>query len=257
MSVTATPSAESEPRRAPAKPALTRGGIDQIVRFELIRQHLPAPPAHVFEVGFGGGQLLRWLAGHGYRVSGCEMNADQVERLRREPIEGVDEVLQANGAELPVPNESQDCVLSSDVFEHVLPEERDAFLAEKLRITKPGGWIVMTVWLHDTWSFRMYGAVQLMCARMLPQWYIEHLQIPHPKFEPIRAFFDAHCTDVSHRHYQGALNVAAMTLQHLAGHKRKRRLQRWLGCLRPVAQHGDWLGRRTSCLFVGRKREAD
>ena len=226
--------------------------VDQAVRFELILQHLPPPPARIFEIGFGAGELLRHLAVNGYDVSGCETNANHVENLKRS--NQVKDVLRANGSKLPVPDDCFDCTLSSDVFEHVLPSNRDNFLSEAFRITRPGGTLLMTVWLHDTWSFRIYGAIRLILGRTLPSWYIEHLTIPHPSFEHVHRFFLEHTCDVKINRYQGPLNLAVMTLQHVAAAKWKFRVARKMGCLLPVAKHCDWLGRKTSCLFVGLKK---
>lgn len=237
-------------------------GIDQAVRFELIKKYLPAPPANVFEVGFGGGALLRWLADQGFEVGGCEVNERDVAKLRLAKEGGADasaakigEILLANGSRLPVGDASQDCVLSSDVFEHVFPEQRSGFLAEKMRITRPGGTVVMTVWLHDTLSFRLYGCVQLLFARMLPQWFIEHLQIPHPKLADIEPVFHEHCEDVVVVKYQRSVNLLLMTLQHLLRHLWKFNWARRMSALTPIARHCDWIGWPTSALIVGRRRE--
>lgn len=225
--------------------------IDQAVRFDLIKRHLPTSPSRVFEVGFGGGALMRWLVEQGYTVSGCEVSEEDVKKIEGEP--GVEQVLLANGNELPVESDSQDCVLSSDVFEHVLPEHRDGFLAEKIRVVKPGGTVVMTVWLHDTLSFRAYGVVQLIFARMLPQWFIEHLQIPHPKLEEIEQVFRSNLEEVNVVRYQGTVNLMCMSFQHLALHRWKFNVARKLGVLEPLARRCDFLGRKTSALLVGRK----
>ena len=235
----------------PKNPPKKKPAIDQAVRFDLIKRHLPDPPANVFEVGFGAGALIRWLAEQGYRVSGCEVSEEDVRKLTDAP--GIDRVLHANGNRLPVDDESQDCVLSSDVFEHVLPEHRDGFLAEKMRVVRPGGTVVMTVWLHDTLSFRAYGVVQLLFARMLPQWFIEHLQIPHPKLEDIEQVFRSNLEDVHVVKYQGTVNLMCMSLQHLAFHRWKFNVVRKLGFLEPVARRCDFFGRKTSALLVGRK----
>jgi ubiquinone/menaquinone biosynthesis C-methylase UbiE len=226
--------------------------IDQQIRFELIGRHLPAAPASIFEVGCGGGEMLRWLEGKGYDIQGCETNrqhvADATQWAKR------DQVILASGAQIPVNDNTFDCVTSCDVLEHVVPEQRETFLNEMLRITKTGGRIVLTAWFYRTLTFKLYGVLYLMVVGDLPDWYMEHLAIPVPSTEMVKNWFGDHCDDVKLIPYQGSMNQMVMLTQHAASAKGSWKWQHRFHRLDSLAKNCDWLGRRTSCLFVGTKR---
>ncbi len=188
----------------------------------------------------------------GYSIRGCELDPCQVARLNERATS--DRVIAANGARLPLEDNAFDSVTSCDVLEHVLPEQRQAFLDEMLRIAKPGGRIVLTAWFHNTRSFRLYGASHLMLVGTLPDWYVEHLQIPLPSAEIVNKWFVDHCDDVKSIPYQGSMNLFVMLTQNVAAARGSRNWLRRFRFLNPLAKNCDWLGRRTSCLFVGTKR---
>ncbi|MER3490982.1 MAG: hypothetical protein C4323_00835 [Mastigocladus sp. ERB_26_2] len=225
--------------------------IDQIVRFNLISQYLPKAPATVFEVGCGGGEMMRWLEQKGYIVSGCEADSNLVSHAQSWAVPN--QVILADGTKLPCEDNFFDCTTSCDVLEHVLPELRESFLDEIFRITKPGGKVVLTVWLNKTLSFKLYGALYLLATGQLPQWYIEHIQIPEPLIEPIKEYFEKRCEQVEIIPYQGTVNLAAMLAQNVAAAKGKFNLIKLINYIDFIVKKYDFFGRKTSYLFAGIK----
>lgn len=225
--------------------------VDQIVRFNLIGQYLPEAPATVFEVGCGGGEMMRWLGHKGYIVRGCEADAKLVSSAQS--WAAPNQVILADGAKLPCEDNFFDCTTSCDVLEHVLPEQRETFLDEMFRITKPGGKVVLTAWVNKTFSFKLYGALYLLATGQLPQWYIEHIQIPVPLVEPIKEYFEKRCEEVVIKPYQGTINLAVMLTQNVAAAKGRFRLVKHINHLEFITKQYDYLGERTSFLFTGTK----
>jgi len=81
---------------------------------------------------------------------------------------GFQNLIQGDGAKLPLASESFDAVIGLDVFEHI--EDDDSALQEAKRILKPGGLLVLSVpafsWLwgpHDValHHFRRYRRVEM------------------------------------------------------------------------------------------------
>lgn len=229
--------------------------IDQTIRFDLIHEQLPAAPQRIFEVGVGACELMRSLAGKGYEVSGCEISPEAVENARKTGLGS--NVLLATGGSLPVPDCSFDCAITSDVFEHVYPQDRDQFLRELLRITRPGGKIVMTAWFHHTFSFSLFGAFHLLFLRRLPQWYLEHLMIDRPNLAATKQFFENNLQSVFVKEYQGPVNIMLTCVQVIASalvpHFLANKVKSILGMTHVLAKRGDFLGAQTSAVFSGTK----
>jgi len=121
-------------------------------RHILGRIQLP-PAASIFEVGCGGGNQLIPLALHGFKCVGIDCSEavlsrfqlflSDVERFagRRLDLELI------HGDFLSYQSESQyDCVFNVGVIEHFLEDrDRAVFLENKVRLCKPGGYIVSVV----------------------------------------------------------------------------------------------------------------
>jgi SAM-dependent methyltransferase len=65
--------------------------VPQSTFLEFAREHLPAPPARVLEVGCGQGELTIALASAGYDVLGIDPLAPLGDRFRRIRLEDLDE----------------------------------------------------------------------------------------------------------------------------------------------------------------------
>jgi ubiquinone/menaquinone biosynthesis C-methylase UbiE len=221
--------------------------VDQRVRYGLIRGALPPAPARVCELGVGGGWLLHSLHEDGYDVHGCDVS------LKDFPLNSpiADRILQTSGARLPFPDNHFDATYSCDVLEHVYPAERAAFLAELVRITKPGGVVALTAFFRNTISFRLWGVGYLLFRGTLPAWYTEHLTIPLPSEEETFAQLSQALVGVRRVRYQGSLNILIMWFQAMS--PRQRHLARLFDIPSFLIPCCDVIGSTTSAFFTGLK----
>jgi SAM-dependent methyltransferase len=152
-------------------------GRREIVRVELDRLPLPVP-AVTLDAGCGSGRGLHELERYG-TVVGVELNAEAAEVARSR---GVGDVLVGRLEELPWPAATFDLITSLDVIEHT-PDDVVA-LAELARVTKPGGWLLVTVpayqalWApHDVANhhYRRYSRRGLRASAAAAGWRIERM----------------------------------------------------------------------------------
>ncbi len=148
-----------------------------IVRAELDRLPLPAG-ARVLDAGCGSGRTLQELAGYG-EVSGIELDPDAAAFAA---AKGDGEVRVGRLEELPWEDGTFDLITCLDVIEHT-PDDR-LTLAELRRVSKPGGWLLVTVpayqalWsLHDAANhhYRRYSRRSLRRAAVEAGWRVRRL----------------------------------------------------------------------------------
>lgn len=157
-------------------------GRRRVVRAELDRLELSAAPGanasspRVLDAGCGSGCTLDELRDYG-TVSGLELSEDGVAAAR---ARGHADVRQGRVEELPWPEATFDLVTCLDVVEHT-PDDR-ATLRELLRVTRPGGHLLVTVPAYQAlWSrhdvvnlhYRRYGRRALHAAVAEAGWAIE------------------------------------------------------------------------------------
>ncbi|NQU25936.1 MAG: class I SAM-dependent methyltransferase [Candidatus Nealsonbacteria bacterium] len=117
----------SEPKRLNSQPAT----YDEVLGL------LPEDRAtRILDVGAGEGFFSRRLMDLGYRVEACDVSPDGF-KCADVPFRQVD----LNGP-IPIADNEYDCVVSIEVIEHV--ENHFQFVRELIRITKPGGRIIVT-----------------------------------------------------------------------------------------------------------------
>lgn len=92
----------------------------------------------VLDVGAGAGNMMHHLAHYG-DVVGLEYNPKPIPVAHQRGFD----VRQGSAAAIPFPNDSFDLVALLDTVEHI-PDETAVF-SETFRVTKPGGWMVVTV----------------------------------------------------------------------------------------------------------------
>lgn len=100
----------------------------------------------VLELGCGTGLLLEEVARVASRAVGVDLSPGMLEKAR---AKGLD-VVEGSVTSLPFPDASFDVVYSFKVLAHV--EAVDRALAEAVRVTRPGGTIVLE--LYNRWSLR-------------------------------------------------------------------------------------------------------
>ena len=152
-------------------------GRRRVIRAELDRLPLPAN-ARVLDAGCGSGRTLQELVDYG-EVSGIELDTDAAEMARSRAL---GEVQVGRLEELPWDDGTFDLITCLDVVEHV-PDDVAA-LAELLRVSRPGGWLLVTVpayqalWsLHDEANhhFRRYSRAALRRATAAAGWQLHRL----------------------------------------------------------------------------------
>lgn len=152
-------------------------GRRRIIEAELRRLPLPRP-AEVLDAGCGSGRTLEELRPLG-EVSGIELNPEAAEVARGR---GDFDVRIGRLEELPWDAETFDLITCLDVIEHT-PDDR-VTLRELRRVSKPGGWLLVTVpaypalWsLHDEANhhFRRYARDPLRAAAGEAGWSVQRM----------------------------------------------------------------------------------
>jgi SAM-dependent methyltransferase len=148
-----------------------------VIAAELGRLSLPAPAA-VMDAGCGSGRTLEELD-HLGPVSGIELNPDAAEVARGR---GDFDVRIGRLEELPWEDATFDLITCLDVIEHT-PDDR-ATLRELRRVTRPGGWLLVTVpayqalWsLHDEANhhYRRYARGSLRAVAKDSGWEVARM----------------------------------------------------------------------------------
>ena len=107
----------------------------------------------ILDVGAGEGFFCRRLNDLGYRVEACDIAPENFKCVDV-PFVGVD-----LNRPIPIADDQYDCVVSIEVIEHV--ENHFQFMRELIRITRPGGRIIITtpnvLSLPARWYTFLYG----------------------------------------------------------------------------------------------------
>lgn len=129
---------------------LMRKGLDDI-RFDLIEAST-SPPRRALDIGCATGMLVRYLVDRGWRAEGVEICAPAA-RFGRD-MRGVTIHVGTLDSQR-FSDDSFDFVHFSHVIEHV-PDPR-GFLEEVVRITKPGGYVVIVTPNTASLQARLFG----------------------------------------------------------------------------------------------------
>ncbi len=152
-------------------------GRRRIIRAELDRVALP-DRAVLLDAGCGSGRTLDELEPYG-EVHGIELDPEAAQLARNR---GLGEVKIGRLEALPWDAATFDLITCLDVIEHT-PDDR-LTLRELRRVSKPGGWLLVTVpayqalWsLHDEANhhYRRYGRADLRLAGLAAGWQVERM----------------------------------------------------------------------------------
>lgn len=146
----------------------------------------------IYEVGSGEGGLINFLAKHGYNCVATEVTRERsFERDTRENLEWhtTDGV---NLSQLE-PLEYYDIVLSTQVIEHLHPDDLATHFSEASKILKPGGKYILTTphcFLGPADLSRIFEKQRAMCMHLKEYSYSELQQVlQHSGFNEIYAVF--------------------------------------------------------------------
>jgi len=134
----------------------------QRARFRVIRSMVDGS-TRILDIGCGSSRILQSLP----QAVGMDM---QIRKLRWLRAPGR-QLVQGSLSELPFADQSFDCVLSSEVIEHIPRDQID--LADMVRVLAPGGTLVLGTPDYGRWRWR---AIEGAYKRVFPQGYAtEHI----------------------------------------------------------------------------------
>ncbi len=113
------------------------GQLDLARTQEILRRHLPPPPAAVLDIGGGPGVYSRWLAGEGYEAHLIDLVPKHVEQARAGG--GIASASVGDARSVARPDASADAVLLLGPLYHLIArEDRLLALREARRLLRPG-----------------------------------------------------------------------------------------------------------------------
>ena len=95
----------------------------------------------LLNIGCGSGYLEKFAKQKNWQVLSVDPDAQSVDRLKAEGIDARCGSIES----LPLTSESANIVVSTEVFEHLMPDTMDAGLKEIQRVLAPGGALIGTV----------------------------------------------------------------------------------------------------------------
>jgi ubiquinone/menaquinone biosynthesis C-methylase UbiE len=120
----------------------------------------------LLDVGCGTGFFSSAAAERGARVVSLDLGKNLLVETRRK---GIDLVVAADGARMPIPDSSFDVVISSECIEHTASPQDT--VRELIRVLRRGGWLVITcpnaAW---RWSCSLASALRLRPYHGLENW---------------------------------------------------------------------------------------
>jgi tocopherol O-methyltransferase len=126
-----------------------RESVEVAVRnmIDLVAEKARAQDAEVCDVGCGYGGTSRVLAAdYNSRVTGVTVSEKQYEYARTQQVtDGNPNILLKNWMENDFPESQFDAVLGIECFTHM--PDQTKFLSEAFRVLKPGGRMVLCVWM--------------------------------------------------------------------------------------------------------------
>jgi SAM-dependent methyltransferase len=112
--------------------------LDAELRYLPVVRALPESPLPICEVGSGPAGLAAWV---GRDVIGVDPGPDARHGIARLPPNLTR--LEGDGAHLPLADRSAGAAVAVDTMEHIAPAARRAVVDEMLRVTAPGGRVII------------------------------------------------------------------------------------------------------------------
>lgn len=163
--------------------------FDQYQRYRIVTDvlgRLREGPLRILDVGGGEGIILNFLP------------EDEVTILDQFDAEAVPGFVKGDATALPFENDAFDYVVSVDVYEHIAPEARDAYLSELRRTARKG---VLLAAPFDSAVVRNAERLANEFNRAVHLsynvWLQEHVENGLPALSDAERFFEARGDDVS------------------------------------------------------------
>lgn len=154
-------------------------------RHDIILRYAP-PELKICDVGCGSSHILADLP----QAVGVDLRHDKLAYMRR-----TNKLLvQGDGMGLPFDRETFDCVISSEVIEHI-PEENGKHIDELLRVLRPGGILVLGTPDYGGWQWPI---IEWIYGKVAPGAYADE-HVTHYTFKGLRqALIDRGCEILEH-----------------------------------------------------------
>lgn len=105
------------------------------------------PGSQILDVGCGNGKYLSFRASDCI-IHACDTCAPLIKIAQEKHPHA--NIIKADGTSLPYKDSSFDAIISIAVLHHLpLPEQRALFVKELLRVLRPGGQLLLTVWATE------------------------------------------------------------------------------------------------------------
>lgn len=175
------------------------------------------PGTTVIDVGCGAGRHTFEAYRRGASVVGFDQSVSDLndvdtmlQAMRAEgevPLSAKGEAVKGDALDLPYPDSSFDCVIASEILEHVPDDDRA--ISELVRVLKPGGSLAITVprWLPEK-----------LCWLLSDEYHANeggHIRIY--KADELRDKVLAHGLKLTHTHHEHALHSPYWWLKCLVG----------------------------------------
>jgi SAM-dependent methyltransferase len=174
-------SAPSPPERYQVNPFNIDGALRYAAIVDLLRERFH-PEMRILEVGSGAGGITEFLR---FPVVGLDAAFDRTELNATPYLVRVAGRAQA----MPFDDASFDAVVAAEVLEHIPAGDREAALAEMLRVLRPGGRMIVSFPADATareCDTRLNDAYRDRYGTDHP-WVVEHLREGVPATEEMRA----------------------------------------------------------------------
>lgn len=154
------------------------GGTNLTRRLQLLWHFLDVSPGmKVLDVGCGRGEMIVHCNLHGAFAVGVDYSTHAL-RLAQKAITQIEhqdwdqpKVSQSNAKHLPFSSHIFDCVIMSDIVEHLYPEELLMALKEIRRVLRPGGKLLIhtmpNLWYYH-YGYPIFRIVQRLAGKRLP-----------------------------------------------------------------------------------------
>ena len=137
-------------------------GLENRANFEELLLHIGAPAGkRIIEIGCGSGFTSLALAQHGARCALLDLSAEALKVAEAAFVQAglqAPELYNQDALKSSVPSDSFDAVWNGGVIEHFFDPGKELLIKEMLRMTRPGGKVIIMVPNAACWEFQIVQA---------------------------------------------------------------------------------------------------